>query len=443
MEERIEEGYCGEFQEPEIDKKIKELMEEQKKTCICQVIGKKSGTGFFCKIPYNYETILTLITNYHIIDDEFLENNEFIEIVINKSIAKKFRIDENRKIYSSKNYEYDIMIIKLYETDGINNYLELDKNLFNENSEILYKADYIYILHFPKGGNSIISYGFGIEKINEFDIRHKCNTESCSSGSPILNLSTNKVIGIHKAFIKKGGKDFNIGTLLKYPLSELNNLIMNKNQQESNKLGTDLLSSNFIINYTNTIKPSYANALAVIICLASARVHGRKKLDYFDVREKIINKFGNISNIYQVMENCLSNYKLHFNEVDEKGARKAIKDSRPCLAEFYLTGRQWDNFIEFYNHNKKGILTKEILNENNAFNNKSKGGGNIEVILTHVSEDCLTFLNSWGTFFADNGYFRVKNADVLDVKFFDVFWYITDLSKEEIDAYNNYNKQKP
>ena len=182
MEERIEEGYCGEFQEPEIDKKIKELMEEQKKTCICQVIGKKSGTGFFCKIPYNYETILVLITNYHIIDDEFLENNEFIEIVINKSIAKKFRIDENRKIYSSKNYEYDIMIIKLYETDGINNYLELDKNLFNENSEILYKADYIYILHFPKGGNSIISYGFGIEKINEFDIRHKCNTESCSSG---------------------------------------------------------------------------------------------------------------------------------------------------------------------------------------------------------------------------------------------------------------------
>jgi hypothetical protein len=75
-------------------------------------------------------------------------------------------------------------------------------------------------LHYPNGGEGKVSYGKGIEKINEYDISHLCNTESDSSGAPILSLLTNKVIGIHKAANKI--KNFNIGTYLKFPLSELN-----------------------------------------------------------------------------------------------------------------------------------------------------------------------------------------------------------------------------
>ena len=48
-----------------------------------------------------------------------------------------------------------------------------------------------------------ISYGTGIEKIDEYDIKHLCNTVNGSSGGPILSYATNKVIGIHKKFIKK------------------------------------------------------------------------------------------------------------------------------------------------------------------------------------------------------------------------------------------------
>ena len=50
------------------------------------------------------------------------------------------------------------------------------------------------------------------------------NTLSGSSGGPILNLLTNKVIGIHKGCIQKNGEvKYNIGTLLKDPLKELKN----------------------------------------------------------------------------------------------------------------------------------------------------------------------------------------------------------------------------
>ena len=63
------------------------------------------------------------------------------------------------------------------------------------------------------------------KKINEYDIKHFCNTEEGSSGSPILSAITDKIIAIHKAANRKRG--YNFGTFLKYPLSELNG---NKNE---------------------------------------------------------------------------------------------------------------------------------------------------------------------------------------------------------------------
>ena len=44
-----------------------------------------------------------------------------------------------------------------------------------------------------------------------------CNTESGSSGAPILSSLTNNVLGIHKGIIR----GYNIGTFLKCPLEEL------------------------------------------------------------------------------------------------------------------------------------------------------------------------------------------------------------------------------
>ena len=67
-----------------------------------------------------------------------------------------------------------------------------------------------------------------LNEINNYDIKHSCSTNNGSSGSPILNLKNNKVIGIHK----QGSKifNFNIGTLLNYPLNDfIKNNKVNKN----------------------------------------------------------------------------------------------------------------------------------------------------------------------------------------------------------------------
>ena len=121
------------------------------------------------------------------------------------------------------------MIIKINEEE-INNYLEIDNNIFVDNSELSYKNESIYILHNPNGGKVSISYGYGLEKLDEYDIKHICNTDLCSSGGPIISLVTNKVIGIHKGHINKNGiNKHNIGTFLKFPLNELNKKKETKN----------------------------------------------------------------------------------------------------------------------------------------------------------------------------------------------------------------------
>ena len=255
----IEEGYTkGSVNF--ISKAKTELILEQMKKCICQVDGNKIGTGFFCKILYKDELIPVLITNYHIIDDNFLKSKEQLNIFIDqKKICKKISLKKDRKIYSSKREDNDIMILKLKEEDGINNYLELDANLFNKDSEISYENSSIYILHYPNADEVSVSYGYGLIKDNHNNFQHKCHTQFGSSGGPILNLSTNKVIGIHLEARQDKNKNvmYNIGKLLKLPLYELNEenkKIKDNNEYEIKDNLTNInMNNNNFNNSTNLI----------------------------------------------------------------------------------------------------------------------------------------------------------------------------------------------
>ena len=99
---------------------------EQMKTCVWIIYGVNLRTGLFCKILHKNENIPVLITNYHIINDEFLKNNKCIKISINNGqIINEINRVEIKKIYSSPDEEYDIMILKI-NTDNKYNFLELD-----------------------------------------------------------------------------------------------------------------------------------------------------------------------------------------------------------------------------------------------------------------------------------------------------------------------------
>ena len=192
--------------------------------CICKIkIKGVYGTGFFCKIPFKNETIKVFMTNYHVLNKEVLKNIKKLNLLLNDEkevIIIDLRI--NRKFFFNK--EYDITLMELKEEDKIKDYLELDDNLFNNNSEIIYEDKSIYILQYPNGKNACVSYGV-LNNISEYNIMHKCCTDNGSSGSPILNLETNKVIGIHT---KGTSFNYNMGILLKFPLSFFVNKKVNK-----------------------------------------------------------------------------------------------------------------------------------------------------------------------------------------------------------------------
>ena len=202
---------------------------KSKGNCICKIDGNKAGTGFFCKIKRGEELIPVLITNYHVIDDNYMKQNKYLKFYIND---KSHIIDLNSesKIYSSSNNEYDMMIIRLKEGQ-VNNYLDIDENIFEDNSENYYENDSIYILHYANAEEAKVSFGKGIKKVDNYDIKHLCHTEPGSSGGPILSRMTNKVIGIHKGSIGRGKCDYNIGTFLKYPLNE----VKNQNKPKENR----------------------------------------------------------------------------------------------------------------------------------------------------------------------------------------------------------------
>ena len=115
-------------------------------------------------------------------------------------------------------------------------FLDLDDDILNDEGGI-YVGSSIYILQYPSN-NEIhkvaVSYGKLKQKLEkEYNFIHYCCTEAGSSGSPILNISNNKIIGIHKR--KSEQREYNIGAFLYDSIKEFIQLY---NNYELNKNGT-------------------------------------------------------------------------------------------------------------------------------------------------------------------------------------------------------------
>ena len=220
----------------------KTIIEQMEKN-ICKItVGDEQGTGFFCEIPFpNKDNMLkVLITNNHVINDSILKKPDaVIPLDIEEEANTKYLNLNNRIKYTSE--KYDTTIIELKENDEIKNYLQLDEKIMedimnNINKNDKYKDETVYIIQYPEGKLSV-SYGIigNMCVSEEYNIIHKCSTNRGSSGSPILNINNNKVIGIHK---KAKENKYNKGTFLNFPIKEfIQQCYINKNEEnKKNKI---------------------------------------------------------------------------------------------------------------------------------------------------------------------------------------------------------------
>ena len=213
--------------------------------CVCKVYLPygEFGTGFFVKIPCKNKMIPTLISSNYVLNKYNLHNGNEIHLSLEED--KKItliKLNDKNIIYTNK--ELDITIIEIIEKDYKKDisFLELDDIVEKNNiPDEYYRTENIYMIQYNEKEVGL-SYGF-IKKLDNKKIIHTCCFRRGSSGSPILNSSTQKVIGIHTGSTQYD----NFGFLIKYAIEDfikfyLTNDINFKEYKESDFTNLKLLS---------------------------------------------------------------------------------------------------------------------------------------------------------------------------------------------------------
>ena len=130
---------------------------EQQVKSLCRIkIGDNEGSGFLCRIPDAENKVL--ITCNHVLNQEQIKPGEEITIYFtNKEGDRNFKtikIDESRTTYTinkPNGEDVDVTIIELRpDEDKLNDqeFIEIDKNLMDENVKAPYKGEDVYAILF-------------------------------------------------------------------------------------------------------------------------------------------------------------------------------------------------------------------------------------------------------------------------------------------------------
>ena len=187
------------------------------KKCVCKLQFLKNnsaftGTGFFCYIPS--KNIRVFITNNHVIDQEFLNKEKELRIYYEEKREEKEKVIDLRiKRVKYTNATLDVTVIEILDEDLIDEFFEVDEE-FIKNKEFL--GESVYNLQFPKGDNLKASFGKIKSKKCDYKFVYDAGSESGSSGSPILSVEGNKLIGFHRGCLPEGSSNYdkkkNLGT---------------------------------------------------------------------------------------------------------------------------------------------------------------------------------------------------------------------------------------
>ena len=206
------------------------LLDKSEKS-ICEIKSNSgNGTGFFCvlKYPDNPNNIIyCLITNYHVIDDNFLNSKECIEIKMNNNEMKLHLINK-RRLWSNK--EIDFTCIEIIKEDNLIEKItpfDINENCYNNNfNNEDYNKNGIILSAIGTSKDIEISQGaiYYMENNNNI-FYHNCNIEEGYSGGPIILINNLSIIGINKGYDRRENKNIGI-----YFSSIINSIKNEKNE---------------------------------------------------------------------------------------------------------------------------------------------------------------------------------------------------------------------
>ena len=344
-------------------KKILEQMENY----ICKIIIDKvtKGTGFLCKIPLHGDNKLApvLITNNNVINDDILARKKdiIIELFCTSSIKQKKLNLSNRTAYNNK--KLGISIIEIVNKDGFKNInmFELDEDMLSSGKTDKFIDKSIYMIH-SNQKTLYVSYGLVNDIGKNHNFVHTCKAFNGSSGSPILNLENNKIIGIHSStnaninegfFLNFSASKENLSkTHKEFIKPELKTIIKDyesakgmaaktssKDIKFENLLGLSIETKRGFYNY-GTPGSSKLNSLIQILT-SIKEIHDDLRYSKYDEKSKqeIINKYNNI---------------YVFTSFFLKALNEIYKNGKP---DEYVSLKQMDILLKFID---KDLTNKSI-----------------------------------------------------------------------------------
>ena len=306
------------------------------------------GTGFLCLITYpNIEHLLkTFITCNLVLKDLNIGNEIKLIYENNERIIK---LDESRIIYTD--IKYDITIIELKDNEfELNNYLKIDIDI-EEEIDRYYGKKSIYIIHYPKGKEVKYSIDSIMNIEDEYVIKHGCTTDQGSSGSPILNLDTYNVIGIHIG--KSKDNTFNMGHLIKLPIDDLNK--NNKKNENKKRKKNNYIFAEIEIKENDLIKD--------IRIINSFEEYKReieqkdKEDDYKNENEKEIKENYEIKINGKIIK---FSYFYKFNKIGKYQIKYSFKNNSTKINHLFC-GCSSLKEINFSNFNTKNVINVSFI----------------------------------------------------------------------------------
>jgi len=181
--------------------------------CIIKLNEKEYGTGFFIELPIlsNEKPIKGLITNNHVLNEDYLNNNKKVHIITgeNETLYEIEYKNKNNFLFTSELIDITFIQLNNYDIDKIKPHFLIPNERDAE------QKDSIIVIQYPKG---CISFSHGNIKCKEgFNYLHLASTDYESSGSPLLNNNF-KVVGIHKS--SKGNINKFVNVAVKYSIVE-------------------------------------------------------------------------------------------------------------------------------------------------------------------------------------------------------------------------------
>ena len=224
------------------------------------------GTGFFCKlkIPKSDDFLPVLITNTQVYtkDDFYIDKRVKFKIQETPFILD---VDDFRKSYISDTYEIAVLEVKRYDGIDVDSFLEIESD-DNFQQDKLYKNNNLGLVTFNKEDKIYEALKFTIKSINRnlYDFQYTCELNEEFKGYPIININSNKIVGIHKEIDKIN--NVNNGMLLNVPITDFFDEIWRKELfSELPQRGSNIFKSTMTLDSTIILDKEEGNKEVLII----------------------------------------------------------------------------------------------------------------------------------------------------------------------------------